>query len=139
VIVGLVDDRELDAMLACAAELLLFVLLEAFDAADLVRIDALGIDARKQTVLAGVNSRNLRDLSVDFERFGELAPLLPANLPCVAESGIANAGDVRRVAALGYRAALVGSALMTTPDPRAALRSLIDAGRAAAAGGTTCS
>ena len=42
----------------------------------------------------------------------ELAPLLPAGVPRVAESGVASAEDARRVAAAGYELALVGSALM---------------------------
>ena len=52
-------------------------------------------------------------------------------MPCVAESGIATAEDARKVARAGYRVALVGSALMRSTDPRALVRELVDAGRAA--------
>lgn len=133
VIVSIVDAATLRALLDCAAELELFVLLEAFDAADLKRIGDLETDPRRHTVLAGVNCRDLRTLRVDFERFAALAPLLPSHLPAVAESGVGSGADVRRVVELGYRLALVGSALMTTSDPAAALRGLLDAGRTAAA------
>jgi len=134
-IVGLLDDAELDAMLACARELGLFVLLEAFDADDLARIARLDIDATRHTVLAGVNSRNLKNLEVDTERFAELAPLLPALVPAVAESGIGDGEDVRRVAALGYRLVLVGAALMRTDDPAMLLGELLAAGRTAVSEG----
>jgi indole-3-glycerol phosphate synthase len=131
-IATMLDDAELDAMLACAAELGLFVLLEAFDAADLERIAALDLDAERRLVLAGLNSRDLKDLQVDFGRFAELADRLPANVPAIAESGVGTADDVRTVARLGYRGALVGSALMQTGDPALAVRGLVAAGRAAA-------
>ena len=139
VIVGLLDAAELDAVLACARELGLFVLLEAFTAEDLERIGTLALPATSAPVLAGVNSRNLRDLRVDFARFAELAPRLPPHLPAVAESGIDGVASVRAVAALGFRLVLVGSALMRTREPAAALADLLAAGRAAARGGAACS
>jgi indole-3-glycerol phosphate synthase len=138
-IADLLDDAELDALLACARELGLFVLLEAFTAGDLDRIGALELDSAQAPVLAGVNCRNLRDLSVDFARFAELAPRLPAHLPCVAESGIESAADARKVAELGYGLVLVGSALMRRSDPAAALAELRAAGRTSRAGERSCS
>jgi indole-3-glycerol phosphate synthase len=140
VIVGLVDDAALDALLGCAADLGLFVLLEAFTAEDLARIAALrsaaaGASKARAPVLVGINCRNLRDLSVDFARFAALAPHLPPHLPCVAESGIDGVASVRAVAALGFRLALVGSALMRNRDPATALAELLAAGRGAVTGG----
>jgi indole-3-glycerol phosphate synthase len=138
-IAELLDDAELDALLACASELELFVLLEAFTVGDLERIGALRLDSARAPVLAGVNCRNLRDLSVDFGRFAELAPRLPAHLPCVAESGIEGAAHAREVAKLGYRLALVGAALMRRPDPGAALAEVLAAGRATRESEQSCS
>ena len=138
-IVTMLEDADLDAMLACARELGLFVLLEAFDADDLVRIGALAPDTSRHTVLAGLNCRDLKTLEVDFERLAALAPLLPAHLPCVAESGVEDVADIRRLTALGYRLALVGSALMRTADPRATLAEWLAAGRAGRAQALACS
>jgi indole-3-glycerol phosphate synthase len=113
----------------------LFVLLEAFDRADLERLAPFDAPADGgPPVLAGVNCRDLRDLNVRFERFAELAPHLPRHLPTVAESGIGTTDDIRSVASAGYRLALVGSSLMRAKDPVAALTALIAAGRTAAAG-----
>jgi indole-3-glycerol phosphate synthase len=139
VIVTLLDDAELDALLACASELGLFVLLEAFTADDLDRIGALDLDSARAPVLAGVNCRNLRDLSVDFGRFATLAPRLPAHLPCVAESGIEGPAEAHKVAELGYKLVLVGSALMRNRDPEAAIAELLAAGRASNGGASSCS
>jgi indole-3-glycerol phosphate synthase len=134
VIVTMLDDAAVGALVDCAQRCGLFVLLEAFDRADLERLAA--FDRPRSggpTLLAGVNCRDLRDLKVRFERFAELAPYLPKHLPAVAESGIGTAAEVGAVASAGYKLALVGSALMRAPDPAAALAELIAAGRAGTA------
>ena len=131
-IVAMLDDRLLDEMLACAGELGLFTLLEAFDEHDLDRAALRGNAASDSaTVLTGVNCRDLRTLEVDFDRFESLASRLPAGLPTVAESGIATAADVQKITGLGYRLALVGSALMQSGDAAARCAELVAAGRAA--------
>jgi indole-3-glycerol phosphate synthase len=81
--------------------------------------------------LAGVNCRDLATLQVVPQRLLELAPLLPARAPRVAESGVATAADARQIVAAGYQLALVGGALMQADDPAALAGVLLAAGRAA--------
>jgi indole-3-glycerol phosphate synthase len=133
VILRMLSRARLDALLDCAHGLGLFVLLEAFDAHDLELMHEL-VELRgpAHAWLAGVNCRDLGTLAVVPQRLVELAPLLPAALPRVAESGVACAADARRVAAAGYQLALVGSALMQGEDPQGLARALLAAGRAAA-------
>lgn len=123
-------------MLACARELSLFALIEAFDAADVERITtalkAAGGPRNAGPVLVGVNSRDLATLEVSPGRFRELAPLLPAGPPRVAESGISTPEECAGVARAGYAAALVGGSLMRERDPVSAVRAMLDAGRMAA-------
>jgi indole-3-glycerol phosphate synthase len=130
-------------MLAAAAELGLFVLLETFDAEDLLRLARIEIPAAGAPVVAGVNCRDLKTLAVDFGRFAALADRLPPGRPTVAESGIDNARDIETVARLGYRLALVGSALMRAGTAAASVAATVTefvaAGRAAAAQVTPCS
>lgn len=134
VILAMLDDATVRALVDCARRLGMFVLLEAFDRADLERLEPFDRPADGgPLVLAGVNCRDLRDLGVRFERFAELAPYLPRHLPAVAESGIGSAADVEAVAAAGYRLALIGSSLMRSASPDAALEEWLAAGRAAAA------
>ena len=132
VIVAMLDDAAVRALVDCAQRCGMFVLLEAFDRADLERIAAFD---RPQTggppLLAGVNCRDLRDLAVRFARFEELAPHLPRHLPTVAESGIGSAAEIEAVAAAGYRLALIGSSLMRAADPARSLTDWLAAGRAA--------
>ena len=133
VIVRMLTRAQLDALVEAAATLGMFVLIEAFDEADIEVSAALVSSHRDRGVplLVGVNSRDLVTLKVVPGRLEELAPRLPTGVARVAESGLNDAGDARRLARAGYEAALVGSALMTAPDPRALLAAMIAAGREA--------
>ena len=132
-IVRMLPRDQLASMLDCAADHGLFVLLEAFDADDL---DVANELARQRTgrsgqVLMGLNCRDLDTLQIDFQRFAALRARLPDEWPSVAESGVVSAEDAARVARLGYRLALVGTALMKRRDPEHAVRELLAAGRGA--------
>jgi indole-3-glycerol phosphate synthase len=132
VIVRMLSRSEIDALLDCARSLGLFVLLEAFDARDIELLrELIEAHAGANPLLAGVNCRDLTTLQVVPQRLLELAPLLPARAPRVAESGVATAADARQIAAAGYQLALVGSALMQADDPRALAAAVLAAGRAA--------
>ena len=145
-IAAMLNAAELREMLSITLELGMFALVEAFDAADLQaclpimdEISAASVamgtqdgDAQSDDhcrLLIGINCRDLRTLEVDFPRFESLADQLPATLPWVAESGVQTAGQVRHVADLGYRLALVGTTLMRSDDPSATASELIAAGR----------
>jgi indole-3-glycerol phosphate synthase len=131
-ILRMLDPEELQSLLAEAELLGLFVLLEAFDEADIKRMHALVGDVQQSpnpTVLVGVNCRDLATLEVVPGRLESFAPLLPKNVPRVAESGVATEADVGRVRAAGYDFALVGSALMRSRDPEELIRQLLAAGR----------
>lgn len=132
-IVRMVPREQLIAMLDCAAELGLFVLLEAFDADDLAIAGAIarGRQDRDEQVLMGLNCRDLETLEIDPRRFASLRDRLPLDWPTVAESGVLTPADATRVAQLGYRLALVGTSLMRRPDPARAVQELVEAGRKA--------
>jgi indole-3-glycerol phosphate synthase len=113
----------------------MFVLLEAFDEPDIDLARQL-IDARRthlDRLLVGVNSRDLVTLKVVPGRLDALAAKLPRDVKRVAESGVATAEDAARVAAHGYDLALVGSALMSAPDPALLARDMLAAARKARA------
>ena len=135
-ITAMLDDRKLDAMLDCAWQHDLFVLLEAFSEEDIERAKALfdnvvhAAKAEHGELLFGVNSRNLRTLDVDPTRLERYAPLLPAGVK-VAESGLKTARDAERMADKGYGLALVGTALMRADDPGALIREMTAVAEAA--------
>jgi indole-3-glycerol phosphate synthase len=134
-IAAILDDRELVNMLDCAFEHNLFVLLESFDTVDIERSAHIlqkvkfRERAAKQKFLIGVNTRNLRTLSVDPVRLRRFAPLLPSNAIGVAESGQRNTNDVSQVAGWGYRMVLVGTALMKAEQPGSLIAEMLTAGR----------
>ncbi len=129
-ITRMLSDAQLADMLAAARAHSLFVLLEGFDETDLARTSSLTPDASR--LLLGLNTRNLANLSVDSTRLERLISHFPPGFPRVAESGLASPEDAGRVAALGYRLALVGTALMRSPQPQALARAMIARGRASA-------
>ncbi len=130
-IVRMVERDRLGALLDEAAAQGLFVLLEAFDAADLQLASALAREreGRAGQVLMGLNCRDLETLRIDFARFAALRSQLPPPWPAVAESGVTTPEEAALVARLGYRLALVGTSLMQSADPAAGVRALLHAGR----------
>lgn len=131
VIARMLTDRQIAELLDCAAACKLFVLLEAFDAEDLkVSYDLLKRrQSRRETVLVGINCRDLQSLQVVQDRFDSLAPHLLPEWPSVAESGVNSPADARKMAGLGFRLALIGSALMAEADPMALLSGMLAAAR----------
>ena len=136
VIVRMLSGAAIESLLACASELGLFTLLEAFDEADIERASALvATHAGRGTLLVGLNCRDLDTLNVVPGRLEALASRLPSSVPRVAESGVASAADAARIAAAGYDLALIGTALMVDGSPAALARAMLAAGRAAKARG----
>ncbi|MEO0574147.1 MAG: indole-3-glycerol-phosphate synthase [Pseudomonadota bacterium] len=135
-ITAMLSDSSLAAMLNVAEQCHLFVLVECFDAEDIQRSLAVLSQPSVQALIdrgqlmLGINTRNLRTLAVDDTRLEVLAPKLPLReLVCVAESGLKRADDASRVVRLGYRAALIGTALMRSENPQEAVRAFVAAGR----------
>jgi len=110
------EARELEAL---ARALDMDVLAEVHDRSELQR--ALGLE----TQLIGINNRDLRTLVTDLATTEELAPLVPADRFLIAESGIRNNADLRRLAAVGAQCFLVGESLMRQPDVTVATRTLL--------------
>lgn len=117
-IVGALDNHDLKRLLRSAASLGLAALVEVHDVAEMDR--ALEAGAR----VVGVNSRNLRTLTVDLDVLDVVGARLPDGIVAVAESGIRSPADLSRLSAAGYDAFLVGERLIAQADPGAALREL---------------
>jgi indole-3-glycerol phosphate synthase len=136
VILRMLDHGRIVELLDCAAMLHMFVLLEAFDEADVECANRL-VEERSQRVeqlLVGINSRDLDTLQVVPDKLSALVARLTDKVPRVAESGVTTPEDAAAVARAGYQFVLVGGALMTSQDPGSLLREMLQAGRAARAG-----
>lgn len=118
ILAALEDDVAADIFDA-ATECDMAALFEVHDEAELERAVVHG--AR----LIGVNNRSLATFETDLAVTERLAPLIPSGVCLVAESGIASAADVARLAAVGAKAFLVGESLMRQSDVAAATRALL--------------
>ena len=150
-ILRMLPRAALEALLDAALEHGLFVLLEAFDIED-IGLAAQLLGPRRTTtggnpgesLLLGINCRDLVTLQVVPGRLEEMVGQLPSWVARVAESGVATPADAARLATCGYDLALVGSALMTGGAPRELAGAMLDAARVALQhrsrrGGAACS
>jgi indole-3-glycerol phosphate synthase len=127
----------LEARVSGASAVLLIA--RALSRTEVLELAAAAIEVRSEAELAtaldvpravvGVNNRNLESLLIDDAIGARLLPMIPRDRVAVYESGIATTEDVRRAAAMGADAVLVGSVLSVAPDPVQAVRDLTTVGR----------
>jgi indole-3-glycerol phosphate synthase len=118
-IAAALDRLELIELHAFAADLGLDVLVEIHDEPELE------IALETGATLLGVNQRDLVTFEVDHERAARMATAIPSGVVKVAESGVRDAADARRLADAGYDAILVGETLVTSGDPARAVQALL--------------
>ena len=117
-ITAILETSVLQSLIALASSLAMDVLVEVHDEQELERAVAAG------GKIIGINNRDLRTFDVDLATTERLAPLAPAGITIVAESGVFLREDVRRLEACGVHAVLIGEALVTAPDAGAKIREL---------------
>lgn len=72
----------------------------------------------------GVNNRNLKNFTVDFENSRRLRSLVPKDVLFVAESGVKTPEDIASLREIGVDAVLIGETLMRADDKKAMLDQL---------------
>lgn len=125
--------------IGASAVLLICALLNTEQLREAIRLcDALGLSAlveahdqeevlsglRAGARIIGVNNRNLKTFTVDFNNSIRLRHLVPKEVLFVAESGIRNGEDLKRLKEAEVSAVLIGETLMRAPDKRAVLEQL---------------
>lgn len=119
-IVAALSRADLEALLGLARQLGMSALVEVHDEQEMESAVIVGAN------LVGINNRNLSDFSVDLGTTSRLAPLAPANVTLVSESGIKSHADIQALQEIGVKGVLVGEMLVTSPDPGAKIRELMD-------------
>lgn len=117
-ICSILDAEQLNEYIGVADSLGLSSLVEAHDEREIAA--AVGAGAR----VIGVNNRNLKDFTVDTGNSGKLRSLVPDDIVFVSESGVSDAGDVKRLYDAHVDAVLIGEALMMARDRKAKLAEL---------------
>jgi indole-3-glycerol phosphate synthase len=121
-IVAALDQSALVSLVERAQSLGLTPLVECHTVDEVERAVEAG------ATVIGINVRDLRTLDVDRDVFARVAPHVPEQVVCVAESGVRGPHDIIEYARAGADAVLVGELLVTGRDPRSAVADLVAAG-----------
>jgi indole-3-glycerol phosphate synthase len=121
-IVAALEQQALVSLVERVHSLGMTALVEVHDPEEVER----AVDAGARVI--GVNCRDLRTLEVERSVFARVAPLVPAGILKIAESGVRGPHDVLEFARAGAHAVLVGESLVTGRDPRGAVADLVAAG-----------
>ena len=105
-ICALLDTKTLERYLAICQDLGLSALVEAHDEREIASAVSAGAK------IIGVNNRNLKDFSVNFDNAARLRDQIPPGVLYVAESGVHRPEDVSAVRSMGADGVLIGEALM---------------------------
>lgn len=117
-ICAILSEEQLRKYLSICDELGITALVETHDRSEIetsVRIGARVI---------GVNNRNLKDFTVNFDNALTLREFIPKNAMYVAESGVMTPDDGRQLLKNGANAVLIGEALMRTDNKGGFLRKM---------------
>ncbi|WP_308909968.1 indole-3-glycerol phosphate synthase TrpC [Pseudokordiimonas caeni] len=117
-IMAALDDGLAHELEYAAFDLGMDVLIEVHDRAELDR--ALKLDS----LLIGINNRNLKTMQVSLDTTLELAKHVPDDCILVAESGLATPADLAACEAAGAGCFLIGETFMRQDDVTAAVRAL---------------
>ena len=110
-IAAILSKDELAHLRRLGKSLGLQTLVEIHDEEDLEKALAAEPD------VLGINNRDLKTLETNLSVTEKLTRLVPAGIPCISESGIDAADDVRRVRKYGIRGILVGTSILQSADP----------------------
>ena len=122
-ICALLDTKTLEQYLNVCEDLGLSALVEAHDSQEIASAVAAGAK------IIGVNNRNLKDFSVNFDNAARLRDQIPPGVLYVAESGVHRPEDAAAVRAMGADGVLIGEALMRAKDKGAMLAAFREAAR----------
>ncbi len=109
-IAACLTKREVKDLSAFAKKLGLEVFLELHDENELDHIC-------DDTILIGINNRNLKDFKVEINSSLNMAKKIPANKIKIAESGISEASMIKFFKEAGFKGFLIGETFMKESNP----------------------
>jgi indole-3-glycerol phosphate synthase len=118
-IAAILDQAQLQQLLALARSLGLAALVETHDEAELMKALLAGAE------IIGINNRDLTTFKVDIDVTRRLRMLVPADNIVVSESGIRTREDMRKMRECKVDAVLVGETLVTAADIPDAMKELL--------------
>jgi indole-3-glycerol phosphate synthase len=118
-IAAILDTEQLSSFRELATSLSLASLIEVHNKEELAKATDSGAE------IIGVNNRNLETFEVSLDTSLRLSLCMPANVIRISESGIHRRADIDLLRGAGFDAFLIGESLMTSRDPTASLRALL--------------
>lgn len=113
------DDDKLTEMIDKTHECGLDAVVEAFDQTDLSRAKKAGAK------IIQINNRDLDTLGIDMNRSVEFIKQKEEGEIWICASGINEPADCEKMNKLGYDTVLVGTSIMSSPDPKGKLAALV--------------
>lgn len=117
------DDGYLKEMIAQTHAAGLDAVVEAFDETDLARAQKAGAK------IIQINNRDLDTLGIDMNRSVEFIRQKEDGEIWICASGISEPEDCAQMNELGYDTVLIGTSIMSSPDPQAKLSALVAGGQ----------
>lgn len=111
-ICAILSDKQITEYLKLADHLNLSAIVEAHDEKEIER--ALAAGAR----IIGVNNRNLKDFTIDMNNSIRLRKMVPSDKIFIAESGIQNQEDIKKLYQAGINAVLIGETFMKAENKK---------------------
>lgn len=120
-ICAILDTKTIHNYLQICEELGLSAIVEAHDETEI----ASAIEAGARII--GVNNRNLKNFTVNFQNCTSLRKYIPNDILFVAESGVKTVEDVASIANAGANAILIGETLMRSNQKKELLHTFRNA------------
>ena len=119
IIMAAVDDATAQSLCNMARKWGMDVLVEVHNRQELERA------LKLNTLLIGINNRNLQTFDITLETTEGLAPLIPKDRIIISESGVSTYDDLVRLSKVGADTFLVGECLMRKENVEQATRVLL--------------
>jgi indole-3-glycerol phosphate synthase len=110
IIVSILEEDRLKSLLNLCSEISMPPLVEVFNEKEL------NVALKYGANIIGINNRNLNNLETSLDVFEKLAPEVPKDKILIAESGLKNIDDVKRMANAGADAVLIGESILINND-----------------------
>jgi len=117
-ICAILSAAEIENFLSICNDLKICALVETHNENEIKTALSVGAE------IIGVNNRNLKNFTVDFETAAKLRDLIPTEKIFVAESGVKTPADISTLKKIGADAVLIGETLMRSNDKKKTLAEL---------------
>ncbi len=116
----ILKEKELSELIKYAKKLGLSSLVEIHNEEDLEKALKAGAE------IIGINNRNLTTLQVDINQSLKIFPLIPKDIPVIAESGYNKSSEIKDLIKKGFKGVLIGTSLVRSKNPEIKLKELLE-------------